>query len=49
MIRPSGTIEKRGASWRMRVFVGFDAGGKRVYRSQTVKGTKADAANGRSS
>jgi len=42
--RTSGTIEKRGESWRVRVFVGFDAAGKRVYRSQTVKGTKADAA-----
>ena len=42
--RTRGTIEARGAGkWLVRVYIGRDGAGKRMYKSQTVPGTKQDA------
>ena len=44
MSRQPGTIQARGSKrWLVRTFVGMSAGGKRVYRSEVVHGTKAAA------
>jgi len=44
MTRASGTIESRGRDrWRVRVYLGTDAAGKRHYLSQNVEGTAKDA------
>lgn len=44
MARRSGSVTSRGPStWRVRVFVGRDEGGRRQYLSRTVKGTKRQA------
>ena len=39
-----GTIRQRGAaSWEIQIFLGRDANGKRIRRTETVRGRKADA------
>lgn len=35
--------DKRGETWLIRVSLGRDAGGKRIYRSETFRGKKAGA------
>ena len=39
----NGSIRKRGNAWEIRFDGGYDADGKRVQKSITVKGTKAEA------
>ena len=42
--RRSGQIKKRGArKWLVSVFVGREPNGRRLYKAQTVHGTKRDA------
>jgi integrase len=42
--RRSGRVEQRGPSrWLVRIFLGRDAEGKRMYTSKTIEGTKKDA------
>ena len=39
-----GTIRQRGpSSWELQVFLGRDAAGKRMRKTETVRGKKADA------
>ena len=39
-----GEIKQRSTdSWQIRVFLGRDANGKRIRKSETVRGKKADA------
>ena len=41
--RYSGSIEKRGTSWRIRYWLPQDSNGKRKQQSETVRGTKKEA------
>jgi integrase len=43
-IRRDGGIEQRGSGkWRVRVFLGRDHRGRRLYRSKVIEGSKRDA------
>ncbi len=39
----AGQLIQRGSSWRVRVFAGRDASGKRRYVSRTVRGSRREA------
>ena len=41
--RYSGSIEKRGGSWRIRYWLPPDANGKRKQQSETLRGNKKEA------
>lgn len=43
--RYSGSIEKRGNSWRIRYWLPPDANGKRRQQSETLRGNKKEAAD----
>ncbi|WP_041458806.1 hypothetical protein [Ammonifex degensii] len=39
-----GHVRRRGKdSWQLIVYLGKDENGKKLYRSQTVRGTRQDA------
>jgi integrase len=38
-----GHIQQRGKSWRVIVYLGKDANGKKLYKRETVRGSKKDA------
>jgi len=41
--RHTGTIEKRGNSWRIRYYIEPDSNGRSKQATETVRGTKKDA------
>ena len=43
--RYSGSIEKRGTSWRIRYWLPLGVDGKRKQKSETFRGTKAEASS----
>lgn len=38
-----GHIQQRGKSWRISVYLGKDANGKKLYKRETIRGAKRDA------